>query len=34
MDTMTNTTTAAITRWRQDTATGKISRETAYAITS
>ena len=23
-----------ITRWRQDTATGKISRETAYAITS
>ena len=23
-----------ITRWRQDTATGKISRETVYAITS
>ena len=23
-----------ITRWRQDTATGKISRETAYAVTS
>jgi len=23
-----------ITRWRKDTATGKISRETAYAVTS